>query len=75
MSRKHLNRYCRIGTAPTLDTTLPRLNDADSWLGRSQFLLDEELRGALDEVRIYSAAQIAADAAAGPNRTLCLHVD
>jgi concanavalin A-like lectin/glucanase superfamily protein len=60
-----------IGTAPTADTTLRSLNDVNNWLGRSQFAPDEEFQGVLDEVRIYSAArsaaQIAADVAAGPN--------
>lgn len=60
-----------IGTAPTLDTTLALMNDVNNWLGRSQFVADEEFQGTLDEVRIYSAArsaaQIALDAAAGPN--------
>jgi hypothetical protein len=60
-----------IGTAPTLDTTLALMNDVNNWLGRSQFALDEELQGTLEEVRIYSAArsaaQIASDVAAGPN--------
>jgi len=60
-----------IGTAPTLDTSLALLNDVNNWLGRSQFAPDEEFQGTLDEVRIYSAArsaaQIALDAAAGPD--------
>ncbi len=60
-----------IGTAPTLDTTLAALNDVNNWLGRSQFVADEEFQGELDEVRIYSvarsAAQIAADADSGPD--------
>jgi hypothetical protein len=60
-----------IGTAPTLDTRLAVLNDVNNWLGRSQFVLDEEFQGVMDEVRIYSVArsaeQIAADFAAGPD--------
>jgi hypothetical protein len=60
-----------LGTAPTLGTTLALLNDVNNWLGRSQFVADEEFQGVLDEVRIYSvarnAAQIAADVAAGPD--------
>lgn len=60
-----------VGTAPTLDTTLPLLNDVNNWLGRSQFQPDEEFQGTLNEVRIYSAARSAAqiDASfdAGPN--------
>jgi hypothetical protein len=60
-----------LGTAPTLDTTLVAMNDVNNWLGRSQFLLDEEFQGTLDEVRIYSAVrsaeQIAAEIAAGPD--------
>jgi hypothetical protein len=60
-----------IGTAATGDTTLTLLNDVNNWIGRSQFAPDEEFQGVLDEVRIYSAArsaaQIAADVAAGPN--------
>jgi hypothetical protein len=57
--------------APTLDTTLARLNDVNNWIGRSQFAPDEEFQGTLDEVRIYgvarSAQQIAAEFTAGPN--------
>jgi hypothetical protein len=57
--------------APTLDSTLVRLNDVNNWIGRSQFAPDEEYQGVLDEFRIYSvarsAAQIAAEFAAGPN--------
>jgi hypothetical protein len=60
-----------IGTTPTADTTLALMNDVNNWIGRSQFLPDEEFQGVIDEVRIYSAArsaaQITADVAAGPN--------
>jgi hypothetical protein len=61
-----------IETAPTVDTTLARLNDINNWIGRSQFIADEEFQGTIDEVRIYSAArsaaQIADDIAAGPDQ-------
>jgi hypothetical protein len=60
-----------IGTTPTLDTTLALMNDVNNWIGRSQFVADEEFQGTLDEFRIYSSArnamQIALDTAAGPN--------
>ncbi len=43
-----------------------------AWIGRSQFIADEEFQGTIDEVRIYSvvrsAAQIAAEIAAGPDQ-------
>jgi hypothetical protein len=58
-------------TAPTLDTSLALMNDVNNWLGRSQFVADEEFQGVIDEVRIYSvarsAAQIAAEVTAGPD--------
>ncbi|HTV24287.1 MAG TPA: LamG-like jellyroll fold domain-containing protein [Polyangiaceae bacterium] len=42
------------------------------WIGRSQFIADEEFQGSIDEVRIYgvarSAQQIAAEIAAGPDQ-------
>jgi hypothetical protein len=61
-----------IETMPTADTTLARLNDINNWIGRSQFIADEEFQGTIDEVRIYSvvrsAAQIAAEIAAGPDQ-------
>lgn len=57
--------------APTVDTKLALLNDVNNWIGRSQFVADEEFQGTLDELRIYSAArsaeQIAAEFSAGPD--------
>ena len=56
--------------APTADTKLALLNDVNNWIGRSQFVADEEFQGTIDELRIYSAArsadQIAAEFSAGP---------
>lgn len=57
--------------APTVDTKLALLNDVNNWIGRSQFVVDEEFQGTIDELRIYSAArtaeQIAAEFTAGPD--------
>jgi hypothetical protein len=50
---------------------LELIDDANSWLGRSQFVADAELGASLDELRIYaaalSAAQLRTSKAAGPN--------
>jgi hypothetical protein len=60
-----------VDTQPTLDTTLAGMNDVNNWIGRSQFIADEELQGSIEEFRIYgsarSAEQIAAQVAAGPD--------
>jgi Concanavalin A-like lectin/glucanases superfamily len=60
-----------IETAPTFDTVLYLLNDVNNWIGKSQFIADEEFQGTIDEFRLYgvarTAAQIAADVEAGPN--------
>jgi hypothetical protein len=60
-----------VGSVETLDTTLAALDDVNNWIGRSQFIADEEFQGVLDEVRIYGVArnaeQVAAAFAAGPN--------
>jgi len=60
-----------IESVDTLDTRLSLLNDVNNWIGRSQFIPDEEFQGTIDEVRVYSAArsaqQIAAEIAAGPD--------
>jgi hypothetical protein len=61
------------GTAATIrpTTMLSRLEDSNNWLGRSQFKADEELAATYHELRIYSraltAAEIAANASAGPD--------
>jgi hypothetical protein len=59
-----------VGTVPTVDTSIAAMNDVNNWLGRSQFAPDEEFQGTFYEFRIYSAArtaaQISADAMAGP---------
>jgi len=50
---------------------LSAINDVNNWLGRSQFVNDQELGGTFYEFRIYSAAltetQLAASYAAGPD--------
>ena len=50
---------------------LGAISDVNNWLGRSQFLVDDELAGTLYEFRIYRAAltqaQIAVSYAAGPD--------
>lgn len=60
-----------VGTVDLLDTTLGGLNDVNNWIGRSQFVADEELQATLEEVRIYSVArsaeQILAEFEAGPD--------
>ena len=52
-------------------TSLGALNDVNNWLGRSQWVFDEEFAGTLHEFRIYSRAltpaEIVADNAAGPD--------
>jgi hypothetical protein len=60
-----------VGTTDLLETTLVGLNDVNNWIGRSQFVADEELQATLEEVRIYSVArsaeQILAEVEAGPD--------
>jgi hypothetical protein len=62
------------GTPVTLKDTsrLTDLNDVNNWIGRSQWAADQLFVGSIHELRIYSAAltaaQIAATAAAGPDR-------
>jgi hypothetical protein len=50
---------------------LAAVDDMNNWLGRSQFVIDDELGGTLYEFRIYRAAlteaEIATSYAAGPN--------
>lgn len=50
---------------------LAAINDVNNWLGRSQFVIDNELGATLYEFRIYSAAlteaDLAASYAAGPD--------
>lgn len=50
---------------------LSGLMDVNNWIGRSQFQQDDELGGAVDELRIYDAAltdeQIALSASSGPD--------
>jgi len=50
---------------------LSAINDVNNWLGKSQFVADQELGGTLYEFRIYNAAlteaQLAASYAAGPD--------
>jgi hypothetical protein len=61
------------GTPATIrpNITLALLNDANNWLGRSQYQPDEELAGTFHEVRIYSraltSAQLTANFTAGPD--------
>jgi hypothetical protein len=66
-----------LNGVPQGQTTLPdgnklsTLHDVNNWLGRSQWVADQEFAGTLHEFRIYSAARSAADIAAsfaaGPN--------
>lgn len=60
-----------LGRQPTAAITLARLNDIDNYIGRSQWVFDEEFQGVYDEFRIYSAAlsrqQLGASVAAGPD--------
>ena len=50
---------------------LSAINDVNNWLGKSQFVIDQELGGTLYEFRVYGAAlteaQLAASYAAGPD--------
>jgi len=59
------------GSVDLGDISLTRLNDVNNWIGRSQWTFDDEFQGTISELRIYgsvrSAAQIAAEAAAGPD--------
>jgi hypothetical protein len=59
-----------LGTQLTT-STLNRLNDVNNYIGRSQWIFDEEYQGVFDEFRIYSAAltrqQIGVLVAAGPD--------
>jgi hypothetical protein len=54
-----------------LNGVLASINDNNCWLGRSQFAVDPEFNGSLDEFRIYnvalSATQVQSSFAAGPN--------
>jgi hypothetical protein len=60
-----------LGTQSTGTSTLARLNDIDNYIGRSQWVFDEEFQGVYDEFRIYSAAltrqQLGVLVAAGPD--------
>jgi hypothetical protein len=60
-----------VGSVDLVDTSLTRLNDVNNWIGRSQWTFDDEFQGTVSEFRIYgtarSAAQIAAESAAGPD--------
>jgi hypothetical protein len=60
-----------VGTQTLEGTTLANLDDVNNWIGRSQFIADEELQATLTEFRIYSAArsaaQILAETTAGPD--------
>lgn len=60
-----------LGRQPMGAMTLARLNDIDNYIGRSQWVFDEEFQGVYDEFRIYSAAltrqQLGALVAAGPD--------
>lgn len=57
-----------------LSEPLSAINDVNNWLGRSQFVADDELSGTLDEFRIYGAALSSEDIrisyAAGPDFVL-----
>lgn len=59
-----------VGTV-AITGSLANIDDADSWLGRSQFANNPEFHGLLHEFRIYGAAltatQVAASFAAGEN--------
>jgi hypothetical protein len=59
------------GVAIRSTTTLSSLNDVNNWLGRSQYLADEELAGTIHEFRIYgralSAAELSTNAMLGPD--------
>ena len=58
-------------TAIRPSITLGTLDDANNWLGRSQYQADPELAGTYHELRIYSkalsAAQVSASFTAGPD--------
>lgn len=60
-----------LGTQAMGGITLGRLNDVNNYIGRSQWVFDDEFQGVYDEFRIYSAAltrqQIGALVAAGPD--------
>jgi hypothetical protein len=60
-----------LASRVTLGSTLSTIDDANNWLGQSQFSPDPGFNGTLHEVRIYSAArtaaQIQASFAAGPD--------
>lgn len=49
-----------VGTQTLEGTTLSDLDDVNNWIGRSQFIADDELQATLTEFRIYSAARSAA---------------
>jgi hypothetical protein len=63
-----------FGSVDLVTTTLAGLNDVNNWVGRSQFVNDEELQGTLHEVRIYSTARsaqlVARDAVTGPDELI-----
>jgi hypothetical protein len=60
-----------VGSDGPLRGTLGELDDENSWVGRSEFVLDVEYAGVVHDLRIFStprtAEQIAASFAAGPD--------
>jgi hypothetical protein len=63
-----------VGSASLNGKVLSGVNDQHCWLGKSLYAGDAGLPGSIDEFRIYagamSAAQIAADFAAGPDKVV-----
>lgn len=61
----------KVRATTDIPVTLAALNDVNSWLGRSQYELDADFGGAIDEFRIYSIAlsalQVRTSFDAGPN--------
>jgi hypothetical protein len=60
-----------LDPTPEVPMSLATVNDINCWLGRSQFNLDADFGGSIDEFRIYSAAltalQVRTVHVAGPN--------
>lgn len=61
----------RLEGSVAFNGQLSAIDDVNNWLGRSQFIIDDELGASLYEFRIYAAAltetQVAASYAAGPD--------
>ena len=60
-----------LAASAALTTTLSEINDINNWIGRSQWMVDDELGGVVHELRIFDAAlsgpQLATSFAAGPD--------